>query len=175
MLITILLLLAGFVVLIKGADYLVSGASSVAKKYNISNLAIGLTVVSFGTSLPELITAMSSVAIVNAPNLAAADVFGSCVFNLFILSILDVLLKKPISSLVRSTHVFAGSCGIILITLCGLAILLSDELPVIGWISVMTPIIFIVYFITIWLIFKFENKNSQTIFQISKSVVLEKI
>jgi hypothetical protein len=48
-------------------------------------------------------------AIVNAPNLAAGDVFGRCVFNLFILSILDVLLKKPISSIVRSTHVFAGA------------------------------------------------------------------
>lgn len=120
---------------------------------------IGLIMMASITSLPELITGISSVAIVNAPNLAAGDVFGSCVFNLFILSILDVLLKKPISSIVRSTHVFAGACGIILITLCGLAIILAPELPVIGWISIMTPVIFGVYFITIWLIFKFENKN----------------
>ncbi len=98
-------------------------------------------------------------AIVNAPNLAAGDVFGSCVFNLFILSILDVLLKKPISSIVRSTHVFAGAWEIILITLSGFSILLSDVLPIIGWISIMTPVIFAVYFLSIWLISNLKLKK----------------
>ena len=60
MVLPIVLLLVGFVVLIKGADFLVSGASSVAKKYGISNLAIGLTVVAFGTSMPELIVSLVS-------------------------------------------------------------------------------------------------------------------
>ena len=55
MLLALFLLIAGFAVLIKGADFLVSGASSVAKKFNISNLAIGLTVVAIGTSMPELV------------------------------------------------------------------------------------------------------------------------
>ncbi|HOO09769.1 MAG TPA: sodium:calcium antiporter, partial [Cyclobacteriaceae bacterium] len=50
-----LLLIAGFAILVKGADLLVGGASSIAKKLNISNLAIGLTVVSLGTSAPELL------------------------------------------------------------------------------------------------------------------------
>ncbi len=44
----------GFAILIKGADLLVDGASSVGKKFNLSSLVIGLTIVSFGTSLPEL-------------------------------------------------------------------------------------------------------------------------
>ena len=60
MLLESLLLVAGFVVLVKGADFLVSGASSIAKKYNISNLAIGLTIVSFGTSAPELLVNIMS-------------------------------------------------------------------------------------------------------------------
>jgi cation:H+ antiporter len=82
-----LLLVAGFVILIKGADFLVNGASSIAKKNGISNLAIGLTVVAFGTSLPELI--VSLFAAVDGKNDASfGNVIGSNVFNLlFILGI----------------------------------------------------------------------------------------
>ena len=50
----IALLLAGFVLLIKGADYFVEGSSSVAKKLRVPSLIIGLTIVAMGTSLPEL-------------------------------------------------------------------------------------------------------------------------
>ncbi|MFM9076604.1 MAG: hypothetical protein ACKORJ_13730, partial [Bacteroidota bacterium] len=51
--VAVLILLAGFGILIKGADFLVAGASSMAKRSGVSDLAIGLTVVAFGTSLPE--------------------------------------------------------------------------------------------------------------------------
>lgn len=83
----LLLLLAGFIILIKGADFLVAGASSIAKKYGISNLAIGLTVVAFGTSMPELI--VSLLAAINGQNDASfGNVIGSNNFNLlFILGL----------------------------------------------------------------------------------------
>ncbi|HRI79988.1 MAG TPA: sodium:calcium antiporter, partial [Cyclobacteriaceae bacterium] len=87
MLIPIVLLLTGFVVLIKGADFLVNGASSAAKKYGISNLAIGLTVVAFGTSMPELIVSLLS-AIDGNNDASFGNVIGSNNFNLlFILGI----------------------------------------------------------------------------------------
>lgn len=87
MFLTITLLLAGFAILIKGADFLVNGASSAAKRYNISNLAIGLTVVAFGTSTPEFI--VSVMASLNGQNDAAfGNIIGSNNFNLlFILGI----------------------------------------------------------------------------------------
>lgn len=87
MFLTIILLLVGFAVLIKGADFLVNGASSIAKRYNISNLAIGLTVVAFGTSTPEFI--VSVMASLNGQNDAAfGNIIGSNNFNLlFILGI----------------------------------------------------------------------------------------
>ena len=53
--ITYILFVVGFIILIKGADLLVDGASSIARKFHISTLVIGLTLVSFGTSAPELI------------------------------------------------------------------------------------------------------------------------
>lgn len=87
MLYPILLLLVGFVVLIKGADFLVNGASSAAKKNGISNLAIGLTVVAFGTSMPELIVSLLS-AIEGKNDASFGNVIGSNNFNLlFILGI----------------------------------------------------------------------------------------
>jgi cation:H+ antiporter len=87
MLLAIILLLVGFVILIKGADFLVNGSSSVAKRFNVSNLAIGLTVVAFGTSTPELlVNIMSSMKGYN--DAAYGNIIGSNTFNLlFILGI----------------------------------------------------------------------------------------
>jgi K+-dependent Na+/Ca+ exchanger related-protein len=91
MLIAIGLLLVGFVILIKGADFLVNGASSAAKKYGISNLAIGLTVVAFGTSMPELIVSLLS-ALDGKNDASFGNVIGSNNFNLlFILGIAGLI------------------------------------------------------------------------------------
>jgi cation:H+ antiporter len=87
MILTVSLLLLGFAVLIKGADFLVSGASSIAKKMGISTLAIGLTVVAFGTSTPELIVSLLS-AIDGKSDASFGNIIGSNNFNLlFILGI----------------------------------------------------------------------------------------
>jgi len=87
MLYPVLLLLVGFVILIKGADFLVNGASSAAKKFGVSNLAIGLTVVAFGTSMPELIVSLLS-ALDGKNDASFGNVIGSNNFNLlFILGI----------------------------------------------------------------------------------------
>lgn len=87
MLLAILLLLSGFLILIKGADFLVNGASSIAKRYNVSNLAIGLTVVAFGTSMPELIVSLLS-ALTGKNDASFGNVIGSNNFNvLFILGV----------------------------------------------------------------------------------------
>jgi len=118
---------------------------------------VGLILMASVTSLPELITGISSVAIVKAPDLAAGDVFGSCIFNLLILSFLDSRLKQPLFSMVKSSHIVAAICGIILIAVAGLSIYISAEIPGILWISSFTLIIFGIYFITVWLIFKYEQ------------------
>ncbi len=91
MFIEVLILFAGFVILIKGADFLVVGASSIAKGFNISNLAIGLTVVAFGTSTPELLVNITS-ASRGLNDAAFGNIIGSNNFNLlFILGIAGIL------------------------------------------------------------------------------------
>lgn len=84
-------LIAGFTILILGADFLVSGSSSIAKKMGISNLAIGLTVVAFGTSMPELLVSVQS-SLKGYNDAAFGNVIGSNNFNLlFILGIAGLI------------------------------------------------------------------------------------
>src|SRR5436190_1016615 len=91
MFLSTVLLLVGFAILIKGADFLVNGASSIAKKNGISNLAIGLTVVAFGTSLPELIVSLFA-AFDGKNDASFGNVIGSNTFNLlFILGISGIV------------------------------------------------------------------------------------
>jgi cation:H+ antiporter len=86
-----LLLLVGFGILIKGADFLVNGSSSIAKKFNISNIAIGLTVVAFGTSTPELVVSLLS-AMEGRNDASFGNVIGSNNFNLlFILGVAGLI------------------------------------------------------------------------------------
>ena len=118
---------------------------------------VGLILMASVTSLPELITGVSSVAIVKAPNLAAGDIFGSCVFNLLILSVLDARIKQPLFSMVKSSHIVAAIFGIILLTVAGMAIYLSHEIPSVLWISSLSFVLFGVYFVSIRGIFKYEQ------------------
>ena len=93
-----ILLLLGFILLVKGADYFVDGSSNIAKKLKISSLIIGLTIVAFGTSAPE--AAVSITAAINGQNgIAIGNVIGSNIFNLLVVIgasgfITPLLVKK---------------------------------------------------------------------------------
>ncbi|MBD3238527.1 MAG: calcium/sodium antiporter [Candidatus Moranbacteria bacterium] len=79
-----LLFILGFAALIKGADLLVDGSSSIAKRYKVSNIVIGLTIVSFGTSAPELIVNLFASGAGEA-DLAIGNVFGSNISNVLLI------------------------------------------------------------------------------------------
>ena len=90
----------GFVALVKGADFLVDGASAIAKRFGISDLVIGLTVVAFGTSMPEFVVNMVSVA-EGSTDLALTNILGSNIINTFVILGLTALVY-PIASQKRS-------------------------------------------------------------------------
>ena len=94
MILSIILLIAGFVLLIKGADVFVDGASSTAENFKISKMLIGLTIVAFGTSAPEFAVSMSALAS-GSTDMVLGNVMGSCILNiLLILGIAAVI--RPI-------------------------------------------------------------------------------
>lgn len=87
-----ILLILGFVLLIKGADYLVKGASSLAKILKVSDLIIGLTIVSFGTSMPEFVVNIFA-SFQGEADIAIGNIIGSNIFNmLVILGLSSVIL-----------------------------------------------------------------------------------
>lgn len=78
-----ILILVGFILLIKGADYFVDGASSIAKTFRIPTLIIGLTIVAFGTSAPEAAVSITS-ALQGQNEIAVGNIVGSNIFNLLL-------------------------------------------------------------------------------------------
>lgn len=87
----IALLLVGFVFLIKGADFFVDGASEIAKAFRIPSVVIGLTIVSMGTSLPELAVSVTS-AIKGVEGIAIGNVVGSNIVNLMLVAGLTAVI-----------------------------------------------------------------------------------
>ncbi len=93
MLLPLLSLIFGLALLVKGADWLVDGASSVAKRIGVSDLSIGLTVVAFGTSMPELVVNIQS-SITGATDIAIGNVVGSNTANILLILGVAALITK---------------------------------------------------------------------------------
>ena len=74
----------GFALLLKGADFLVEGASSLAKKLKVSDMVIGLTVIAFGTSMPELVINITA-SLRGATDIAIGNVLGSNIANILVI------------------------------------------------------------------------------------------
>jgi len=80
----LLILFAGFILLIKGADFLVQGSASIARRFKVKTFVIGLTVVAFGTSAPELVVNLLSAGSGSA-DLAIGNIFGSNIANILLI------------------------------------------------------------------------------------------
>ncbi len=110
-----LLLIIGFILLIKGADFFVEGSSNIATFFKIPTMIIGLTLVAFGTSAPE--AAVSIMAIIhNSSDLSVSNIIGSNIFNLLVVLgvtalFKDVLVKREV---IAKDYVMSLLCGILL-------------------------------------------------------------
>lgn len=116
MIIYIILLIIGFVVLIKGADIFVDGASSIAGNFKVSKMLIGLTIVAFGTSAPEFAVSVKSL-INGSGDMVLGNVIGSNILNILLilgmsamfhpLSVKDSTVKKELPITLLMTTIFA--------------------------------------------------------------------
>ncbi len=94
--ITTLLFILGLVFLIKGADFLVDGAAAIARKFNVSNISIGLTIVAFGTSMPELIVNVYA-SVSGNTEIAIGNVLGSNIFNILLILGLSAVITPLVT------------------------------------------------------------------------------
>ena len=105
MFVNILLIILGFVLLIKGADFLVEGASQVAKRFHIPEIIIGMTIIAMGTSLPELLVSVKS-AVEGLPDLSLGNVIGSNMLNLLLILGICSIIKKGGIPIEKQARVF---------------------------------------------------------------------
>ncbi|MBQ3307703.1 MAG: calcium/sodium antiporter [Bacilli bacterium] len=123
MIIHILLLIVGFVVLIKGADFFVDGACGIAGNFKVSKMLIGLTIVAFGTSAPEFAVSVKSLISGNV-DLVLGNVIGSNILNIFLILGISALFH----SLSVKNNTVKKELPITMMITIAFAVLLSDQL-----------------------------------------------
>jgi cation:H+ antiporter len=151
-----LLLVAGFITLIKGADFLVEGASSLARRLGMSNLMIGLTIVAFGTSMPELLVNIIASAQGNT-DIAVGNIIGSNIAN----TLLVLGAASLIAPLTVQTSTVWKEIPLSLLATLVLFVLLNDVLLDGTALSILTRsdgIILIAFFL-IFLYYTFGMKK----------------
>lgn len=131
-----------------------------AEKTGLGGTWIGIVLMASVTSLPELVTGVSSVTYAGVPDIAVGDVLGSCVFNLLILTLLDALHSpKPISSSVHQGHVLSASFGILLLMILAISFFLMPLTRPIGWIGVYSIINIAIYLVAMRMVYYYEKRR----------------
>lgn len=148
-------------VLIAVAGYYLSlYGDMIGEKLELSRSWIGVVMVASVTSLPELVTGISSVTIAQAPDIAAGDVLGSCVFNLLLIVILDFLHREEsVYTRAHIGHVLSAGFGVILIGFVGINLLLSQNGLHLSFahVGLYTPIILVIYALAMRTVFLYEQ------------------
>jgi len=147
MVIQILILIIGFILLISGANSLVKGASNIAKKFNISEILIGLTIVALGTSLPELVVSIVSAA-TKSTDIVFGNVIGSNICNLLLILGITAILK-PIKF--EKTSIYQNIPLLLFITclilIMGIGLLSEEKLVINKFNSIILLLISLLYFL----------------------------
>lgn len=136
---------------------------AIAAHTGLSRNWVGLILLSTVTSLPELVTGLSAVTLAAAPDMAVGDVLGSCVFNLLILALVDLLYRRqPLYQVAGGSHILTAGFGVILLAVAALAMLLSSLgiMPSIGHVSVASLLIPALYLLALRMIFLSEQRSA---------------
>ncbi|HLA11016.1 MAG TPA: hypothetical protein VJ023_10530 [Pyrinomonadaceae bacterium] len=132
----------------------------IAEKSGLGRTWIGVVLIASVTSLPELITGISSVAIFDLPNIAAGDVLGSCMFNLLIIAMLDFMNgSTPLSARASQGQVLTGGFGVLLLGLVVISLTTVSSIPSFGWVSLSSLVFLGVYLLAIRTVFVYEKRR----------------
>jgi len=154
--------LACLVIILFAGTKLARYGDAIAKKTGLGGIWVGLIFLAAITSAPELVTGVSSAALVGLPDLGLGTLLGSCLFNLSILALLDILHRPaPILSKASSRHMALAGLGILLIAFAAGGILAGEKLSglALGWVGILSIIILILYLVGMWRVFRFERSH----------------
>jgi cation:H+ antiporter len=111
---------------------------------------VGLALLGTVTSLPELVSGVSAVAWIDAPNLAVGDALGSCVFNLGLLVVVDALQRdQPMYREASSAHLLSAAFGLISLGFVAMSLLLAPYVPPLFHVGLYSPLMVILYLIAL--------------------------
>ena len=136
----------------------------IAEKTGLSGTWIGVVMLATVTSLPELATGISAVSFADMPDLAVGDVLGSCVFNLFIIFILDFLHRKEsVYTRASQGHILSAGFGIMMLGFAGFSLLVSSQGHVvrIGHVGLYSPLILVLYVLAMRTVFRYEHDQKK--------------
>lgn len=160
-----IMILIGFALLIKGADFFVEGASSIAKRFHIPEMIIGLTIVAMGTSLPELSVSFIS-ALNDQSDMSIANAIGSNIFNLLMILGVSAFIKTlPIKkSTIRDIFILISATLLLLIlSYFGLSLI---------WLDGLVMLCLFAYFIRIMIKeSKDNNDNNSKSYSMIKTII----
>lgn len=136
----------------------------IADKTGWSGSWVGFILLATVTSLPELATGVSSVVLAGEPDIAVGDALGSCMFNLSILVLVDLLYRQEsIYRRASQGHILSAGFGIVLVAFVGLGLLLGDQAKAItiGHVGVFAPASVLLYLLAIRTVFAYERATVQ--------------
>lgn len=170
-----ILLLIGFILLVKGADYFVDGSSSIAKKLRVPSLIIGLTIVAFGTSAPEASVSITA-AINNQNGMAIGNVIGSNIFNLLMVLGASGIIKPLIveKSMLSKEFPFLLLISIILVTLSLDTLFFNSTINTIGRIDGLILLILFGFFLYYLISSALKNRN-ESYFEEESSIDIDTV
>ena len=132
----------------------------IAEKTGLGRAWIGIVLMASVTSLPELVTGISSVTYAGVPDIAVGDVLGSCVFNMLILAILDAVHRPmPISTKAHQGHVLSAAFGLLLLSIVCVSMFLKENISPIGWLGPYSFLLIVIYLIAMRLVFTYEKRK----------------
>lgn len=149
-------------VIVVAGVYLSRYGDVIAEKTGLSGSWVGLALLATVTSLPELVTGISSVAAAHEIDIAVGDVFGSCVFNLLILALLEAVFRKgSIFSAGRKGHLLIVAYGILLLGMSAASLLLSlaGQMPALAHVGLYAPALALVYLAAMHAAFRYERED----------------
>lgn len=162
--IEIILIIIGFIFLIKGSDILIDGAENIAQKLKIPELVIGLTIVAFGTSLPELVVSITSVR-KGQDELLLGNILGSCIYN-FLLILGIIFIIKPI----KIENKTQGNIIIQILSILTIAIFCNLGEEISRTEGILLLLIFIIFLLASFNTKK-ENEKEKNKIKTSKSII----
>jgi len=153
---------ASAVLILLAAHFLASSADTVADRTGLGRSFIGVVMLATATSLPELATGISSIAWLDAPDLAIGDAFGSNLFNLMIIGLADLYWQNgPVLNAVTRTSVMVGALGAGLIGLATLAIFIYSETDLTAdwYLSPFTILLILGFVAAMYLIYRHSQQT----------------